>query len=130
VSWNLALSNVNHDLVIAGGTLARVTGSAQVRQRVKVALWHYRGEYFLDITQGVPWLQSILGRKTGGDEVGVILRRAILSVPGVLRLVTFSARYDTATRRYEVVAVIQVQPGPGEPSQLVNLDQSINLEAA
>ncbi len=130
MSWNLALSSTRHDLVISGGTLSRVKGSAQVRQRVIVTLWHYQGEYFLDITQGVPWLQSILGRKTDGALIGTILRRAILNVPGVVRVVTFSTRYNSASRVFEVNGLIQVQTGPGEASQLATLDQSIDLEAA
>ena len=127
MSWNLQLDSARHDLVISNGSFARVTGSNEVTQRVKVALWHYQGEYFLDTTQGVPYYQDILGAKTSASVLGVILRRQILLVPNVLRVSAFSINYNNATRQADFDCVIEVARGPNEPSQIVNIRDGVQL---
>lgn len=126
MTWTLRLDQFSHDLRIVNGKMVRVRGSDEVRQRVKVAIWHYIREYFLNVPDGVPWYESILGRKSGTDIVAQILRRRILQTPGVIRIVDFFVDFDTITRTFEVESQIEVQPGPGELSIIQPLTFNIN----
>ena len=126
MSWSLKLDALIHDLRIENGSFLRVNGSDEVRQRIKVALWHYFGEYFLNITTGVPYYEQILGRKIDADVVSTILRRQILLVPGVIRVKRLVARFENATRFYRMDSEVQVQAGPGEPASIENINMPLS----
>lgn len=63
------------------------------------------GEHFLDITDGTPWFQSILG-KAPQDVAEAALKQRIASAPGVVALTTFSFDIDPGTRRITVGATV------------------------
>src|SRR6266850_6725631 len=65
------------------------TLSQQVAQELWIRLHFFKGEWFLDPAQGVPYFQSILGHKGSLNIVGQIFRTVILSVPGIKSLDTF-----------------------------------------
>lgn len=100
-TWKLT----NKDLVIENGTFAMVNGADEVAQRIEVTLNHEWNEYFLNYPGGVPWYSTILGSKDK-DTVLLILRKAILDVPGVVSVldvqITTSGRTATISARAEV----------------------------
>ena len=53
MSYTLKLDTFNHDIRILNGKFERISGAAEVCQRVKVALWHYFQEYFLNREHGI-----------------------------------------------------------------------------
>jgi len=111
MSWTLKLGSITHDLVISNGLFSSVNGADEVRQRVKIALWHYRGEYFLNRPAGVPW-SSILGSKNSSSDLSNVIRSQILSVPGVLSIIDFAI--GKIVRDYTISTDILVQTGPGD----------------
>lgn len=118
MTWTLALDTFTHDLRIDGGAFRRVLGSDEIRQRVKVALWHYFSEYFLNTPDGTPWHEDIMGRTVEASAVDSILRQRILSVPGVLRINALRLDYNEETRIFSPEIDIDVQSGPGETSTI------------
>lgn len=79
------------DIYLENGTVRLTDGlSEEVAQTLRIALLLFRGEWFLDATQGVPYWQSILGVKTPLSIVQQIFRNAILQVPGVKSLNSFN----------------------------------------
>lgn len=65
-----------------------VTGVGAVLQRIRFRLRMFKGEWFLDKRQGMPYYQAILGVKN--PDLGFIsslFRRAIESTPGVQTVV-------------------------------------------
>ncbi len=112
MSFTGKLDKFKHDLVISDGKFTRSTGAEEVRQRVKVALWHYIQEYFINLPNGVPWYEEILGSKGGSSKISNILRTKILRVPGVVRIVSFEVTH--LNRNYTVSTQIIVESGPGD----------------
>ena len=125
MSWTLKLDNLDHDLRIENGKFLRVNGSDEVRQRIKVSLWHYLGEYFLDTDNGVPWYEQLLGRKIDADIVSTIIRRQILLVPGVIRISSLIVQFVNVTRSYSLDTSVQVQAGPGELASTQNINMTL-----
>ena len=82
-----------------------VRGADEVAQRIEVTLNHEYNEYFLNRPGGVPWYSAILGSKDR-DTVLLILRKAILDVPGVVSVlgvqITQSGRTANISARAEV----------------------------
>ena len=86
MALDLALS-ADHDLDL--DLLGRATlldGADRVAQQVKVTLLAFLGEWFLDTTFGVPYLESILVKAPDRASIEGILRARIGAVPGVQRV--------------------------------------------
>ena len=59
----LAIDQASNDLYLAAdGNLALVNDTLAVGQHVRQRLSTFEGEWFLDTTAGVPWLDEILGK--------------------------------------------------------------------
>lgn len=98
-----ALNPVEWDLTLdATGNLVFVTGADAVAQRVRSRLQFFRGEWFLDTRQGVPYFEDILVKNPRRELVVSLLREAILETPGVASITTFSLSIDNATRSASV----------------------------
>ena len=66
------------DLYLENGTVALTATLAEtVAQLIRRSLLLFKGEWFLDPTQGIPWFQSILGIKTPLSVVSQTLRGAV-----------------------------------------------------
>ncbi|XTZ36837.1 hypothetical protein ACQYRI_12595 [Salmonella enterica] len=76
-----------------------------VTQAVKTRFELWRGQWFLDTTAGMPWMQSVLG-KHKPDTWGIIIRKYILETPGVKSIISFDTTINTSTRRIQFTAVI------------------------
>ena len=103
------LLNSNHDLSIKNGKLRIVYGADEVKQRILVALRHYYQEYFLDVPDGVPWYEVILGSKDK-KTAELIIRRKILEVPGVVGIASLNVQFSaTILRQLEFYGTIEVE---------------------
>lgn len=72
-----------------------INSPAAVAQAVLTSLKLLQGEWFLDSTQGTPWLQDVIGTNTAPlyDQV---IRAAIAAVPGVNNIVSYSSSRSAA----------------------------------
>lgn len=105
-TWGIDFNS--NDLVLSHGKLVTVNRAEEVRQRILIALQHYWGEYFLNVQGGVPWYEMILGGKHQ-KTVELILRRIILTVPGVRTITSFHVVYPSTTvpRQMEINATLE-----------------------
>jgi hypothetical protein len=86
------------DLVIENGDLVLTTGQEAIKQHILQRLKSYRGEWFLNIEDGVPYFQDILKKNPNPRAVDGALKVAIVETPGVTELTSFDLKYDTLTR--------------------------------
>ena len=94
------------DLVIENGDLAFSSGVDGVGQAIRVAVRLVRGEWFLNLDAGVPWLErdgvdsseAILGQQFQEAKAISAFRDAIIAVPGVAAIDSLTATYDNTTR--------------------------------
>lgn len=84
---------------------------ATVGQAILTRLRLWTGEWFLDQTEGTPWLTSVLGRN-GTGAADLAIQERILGTPGVVSIVSYSSYLNPATRRFTVSSVtVQTQYG-------------------
>lgn len=76
-----------------------------VGQCIKTALGLWQGQWFLDTSAGVPYNTKVLGRYTGSTR-DVVLRNAILGVPGVTAILAYASQLDRNTRKFSVQATV------------------------
>jgi hypothetical protein len=80
-----------------------------VAQRLFILLRTFEGEWFLDTEYGIPYFQSILGRKTTKSAVDLIFQREILAENGVKELTFFESTF--VNRQYSLTFRVKVTTG-------------------
>jgi hypothetical protein len=105
VSIDLLLDPTTGDLDLAGGRVSLVRGADAVRQELELSLGIARGEWFLDLEEGLPYRDRILRKGADEAEVRGLLRRRALRVGGVAEAeVTLVLTRETRTARATVRA--------------------------
>ena len=85
---NFEQEPVTGDLVLLHGELQTVSEQDATLQRVRSALRFFKGEWFMDKTQGIDWFGQIFVKDPVHAEA--ILKRAIAETKGVNKLVSFT----------------------------------------
>lgn len=65
----------------------------------------FKGEWFVDITEGMPWKTEVVGKNTQATYDAAI-RKQILRTPGVSKLTAYSSTADAEARTLAVTATI------------------------
>lgn len=88
-----------------------------VAQAIGTRLKLWRGEWFVDRTDGTPYNEEILGKR--GRGVDVAIKQRILGTPGVTALTAFTASFDSVTRALSVQATVDTLYGPATVSEVL-----------
>jgi hypothetical protein len=86
-----------------------VNTPATVAQAVLTRLKLWKGEWFVDVTDGTDWAGKVEGKRYGNPDSEI--RRRILGTPGVTSLAAYSSDYDGTTRKLTVNATINTLYG-------------------
>lgn len=93
------LDETTGDLVVVAGELVRLTDVADViTQRVRIRLRMWAGEWYRDRTAYMRYLERILKKGAGVQDVVGEVRGVVESIPGVSRMTAFEADYDRGRR--------------------------------
>ena len=79
---------INGDLVLTSD--ANPNGTNNILQDILQRIQMFLGEWFLNSSEGVPWLQQILVKNPDQSKIDAILQNIILGAPGVLQLTQYS----------------------------------------
>jgi hypothetical protein len=83
MTFDLALAS-DHDLDLSrSGDVALLEGAERIAQQIKVSLQTLLGEWFLDVTVGVPYLERVLVKTPDRAAIEAIFRARITAVQGV-----------------------------------------------
>lgn len=112
----LYLGENAEDLTILGSKFVEVDGVEDVRQRILVALRHHNQEYFLNIPNGVPYYNLILGSKNK-KLTEQIIRSAVLDVIGVVSIGSMDVSIPSPrSRQIEIFMSVEVLAVTGTAS--------------
>lgn len=76
-----------------------------VAQAVKTRFELWKGQWFLDTTEGTPYIQSVLGKQRP-EVYSLAIRDRISSTPGVLSILSFDTVNNGQSRRVTFTAAI------------------------
>jgi hypothetical protein len=83
MTFDLALA-ADHDLDLSrSGDASLLDGAERIAQQIKVSLQTLLGEWFLDVTVGVPYLERVLVKTPDRAAIEAIFRTRITAVEGV-----------------------------------------------
>lgn len=99
-------SEDTNDITFTNGSITLVTAAAQVAQNVEENLSFFKGEFFLDLEQGVPYWQEFFVRPLDLLYIEFTLRDVILATPGVVSIDTFNLEFDKTTRKATVATFV------------------------
>lgn len=103
--------DANGDYTFGGGDNTFLTDSPEcVAQAIKTRFALWRGQWFLDLTEGTPYMQSVLG-KQHSDVYTLAIRERIQDTPGVLSILSFSSHYDETRRRVTFTSSVNTPYG-------------------
>lgn len=103
----------NNDISFVGGKITLVrTNADQVAILLKNRLQFFLGEWFLDVREGVPFYDVVLGVKSPDlDVIGRMFRRIILDTEGVAQILQLDASLVAATRTLTVTLRVLTDDG-------------------
>lgn len=102
------------DYQIRAGRIVLSSGADAARDRIFTALSTDVGEWFLDVTKGIPYTgeSGILGGKRSEAEVGALYRRRILLCPEVGRVNSLEITQD-AMRHVDIQGEVKLDMADG-----------------
>ena len=102
MAHDLAENVASGDLLLRDGDLMLIDNAERVAQQILITLRFWFGEWFLDTTKGVPYLEYILVKNPNINHIQQILTEAIMSVSGVQRVTSMEIEFDRQNRRLAV----------------------------
>lgn len=82
------------------------TGLALIKQRIHRRLRTIEGDWFLDPTKGLPYLDWIATKPPPVASISAETRQAVADVPGVVRVEEWDATHDPETRTIAITGVV------------------------
>ncbi len=105
---DLLLDSDTGDLVFQNGSCPVTQHQADiVAQRLRITLYTFYGEWFLNETIGVPYIQQIFTKVTKKSTVDLIFQGLIAADPGVIEILTFTSEV-TPQRGYTMTFSVRV----------------------
>ncbi len=96
-TWDLVIDNTtNWDLKL-------LTGIDYYKQKVRIKLQFFLGEWFLDTEKGVDWYGTILVKNPNLTNVDNLLKVTVLESPGVIELLQWQSSFNIQNRTYTVI---------------------------
>lgn len=112
MAFDLLIDQATNDLDLSGGVLKFTTEvREEVAQRVGIKLRTYAGEWFLDTTYGIPYLQEIIAQARNKRDIDSIFISEIRSEEGVSNIISYDSTFENNTRKYTAKVVISTPEG-------------------
>ena len=116
---DIAVGVNSHDLEVVDKDLHIVSEKDRVRQHLKIRLWFFLKEWFLDTTAGVPFFEEILVKAPNITRIENILKVVILDTPDVSEITKFDVAYDSALRKFSLDFGVTTTYGDLEQSEQI-----------
>jgi hypothetical protein len=93
------LENEEDDWALVEGKLVLVNDARATAQEIEASFEFFLGEWFLDVTKGVPWYQRVMQKNPDINLIRNLFRTVVLKNPAVQTLTDFALNFDKVTRK-------------------------------
>ena len=102
MAYDIAMNINTNDLVLQDGDIFVIDNAERVAQQIVIQLRFWYGEWFLDVQDGVPYLERVLLKNPNLNHIRQIFREAIEKVPDVTKVDYVELYYDEPNRSLSV----------------------------
>ena len=119
------LLDLNHDMTFGAGLANFCVNAEATAQNARTRLQLIQGEWFLDVSAGVPYLDNDYVTKAITDKPADLafteaaIQEEILDTDGVSAITSFASEFDADIRLFSVQATIQTEFGTTEDIQVI-----------
>jgi hypothetical protein len=85
-----------------GGANFLIDNPTAVAQAILTRLCLWQGEWFLNLQEGTPWMQQVLGHPYGGQVPDSAIRQRITTTPYVTSIANYVSTFDRTSRFFSV----------------------------
>ena len=100
---DIALDPATGDLLLENFDLQWVEDRDQIAQNLAIRLRFILGEWFLDITAGVPYYDDFFIKAPNQIRIESVLKEEILDTTGIDQILSFTSNFNAQRRIYSVV---------------------------
>lgn len=94
---------------IGGDIIDPESYAADVAQRFTTRFLFFSGEWYLDMREGFPWREKVLGKewaRIGEEGIKKLIRYCALNTPGIASIENLNINVDSSTRLLSVTVDI------------------------
>ena len=91
-----------NDLVFTQFDFRLIDDVDQICQNLGIRLRFVLGEWYLDITQGIPYFEVFFKKSPNQIQMESVLKQEIVNTRGILELTSFESEFDSPNRIYSV----------------------------
>lgn len=102
MAYDIAMNINTNDLVLQDRDIFIIDNAERVAQQIVIQLRFWYGEWFLDVKDGVPYLERVLVKNPNLNHIRQIFREAIEKVPDVVKVDYVELYYDEPNRSLSV----------------------------
>lgn len=99
---DLELDPITNDLVFRDFDFALIDDTKQIMQNLAIRLRFVLGEWYLDITAGIPYYEEFFRKNPNQIQIESILKQEIVQTRGIEELISFEADFDKRRRIFSV----------------------------
>ena len=109
---DLGLNPITHDLIISNFDLVTIDDVDQITQNLGIRLRFFLGEWFLDVTAGLPYYQSIFQKSPNQINVESAIKAEIVNTKDISEILNFTSNYTSSNRKFDVRFTALTSSGP------------------
>ena len=110
MALDLGLNDL-HDVYLDGEDLAITQPDIQTLQEIGIRLQFWEGEWFLNILDGIPYLQEVFKKQVNIDLISALFKNEILASDGVIELLEFELTFTSETRALRIDFKVSAELG-------------------
>lgn len=111
MAYDIAMDINTNDMVLQNRDIFVIDNAERVAQQIVIQLRFWYGEWFLDISDGVPYLERVLVKNPNLNHIRQVFREAINKVPDVTKIYYVELEYDEVARELSVSFSVQTNFG-------------------
>jgi hypothetical protein len=99
---DFALDPVTNDLIFEDYDFQLFDDTKQIMQNLSIRLRFFLGEWYLDITQGIPYYEIFFKKAPNQIQMESILKEEIVNTRGIVEITSFESDFSARNRVYSV----------------------------
>ena len=112
MAYDIAVDvNISDIVLTDDGDIMLIDNAERVAQQIVISLRFWLGEWFLDTSLGVPYLEYVLVKNPNINHVRQVIAEAIMQVTGVSKVARLDFDYDAPNRALSVIYEVETDKG-------------------